>query len=294
MKIFVTGATGFIGSAIVQELLGAGHRVLGLARTDAAADALAQAGVEVHRGNLSDTASLAAGARASDGVIHTAFVHDFSDLAAAGETDRVAIEALGTALATSGRPLIVTSGTLHLASGRVAVEADMPNAKSSATHRIASEETTLAFASRGVRAMLLRLPPSVHGDGDHGFIPALIAVARNTGVSAYIGDGCNRWPAVHRLDAAQLYRLAVEKGSAGAIYHGIGDQGVPVREIAEVIGRRLNLPVVAKPAEHFGWLGHFLSVDCPASSTQTRERLGWSPKQPGLIPDLDRPGYFAT
>jgi nucleoside-diphosphate-sugar epimerase len=298
MRVFVTGASGFIGSAIVKELTTAGHQVLGLARSDASATSLVAAGAEVQRGSLEDLESLRGGAAATDGVIHAAFIHDFVDLAAAGETDRLAIEALGAALADSGRPLIVTSGTAHLTPGRLGTEDDVPDPNSVAKHRIASEETTLALASRGIRSSLLRLPPSVHGDGDHGFVPALIGIARQKGVSAYVGDGRNHWPAVHRLDAAHLYRLILEKGSAGARYHGIADQGVPVREIAEVIGRRLNLPVVSKSreeaADHFGWLAHFISIDCPASSAQTQERLGWHPTQPGLLPDLDRDQYFAS
>lgn len=229
-------------------------------------------------------------------MIHTGFVHDFSHLDAAGETDRRAIETLGAALAGSGRPLVVTSGTAHLTPGRLSTEDDAPDPKSAATHRIASEETTLAMASRGVRACLLRLPPSVHGDGDHGFVPALIAVARQKGVSAYVGDGRNRWPAVHRLDAAHLFRLVLEKGSSGARFHGVADEGVPIRDIAEVIGRRLSVPVVGKSLEeaagHFGWLAHFLGIDCPASSAQTQKELGWRPEQPALIPDLDRARYF--
>jgi nucleoside-diphosphate-sugar epimerase len=298
LRVFVTGATGFIGSAIVAELIGAGHRVLGLARSDAAAASLDAAGAEVHRGALEDLNSLRAGAAASDGVIHMAFIHDFTKLAAAGEADRLAIEALGGALAESGRPLVVTSGTAHLTPGRVATEDDAPDPKSGATHRIASEETTLAMASRGVRASLVRLPPSVHGDGDHAFVPALIRIAREKGVSAYVGDGLNRWPAVHRLDAAHLFRLVLEKGSAAARYHGVADEGVPLRDIADVIGRHLNVPVVATPSEEafdrFGWLAHFVRIDCPASSARTREELQWRPRQPGLIPDLDRGRYFET
>jgi len=298
MRVFVTGATGFIGSAIVQELIDAGHQVLGLARSDAAADALARLGIEAHRGELSDTESLAAGARGCEGVIHTAFIHDFVNFSAAGETDRRAIDALGAALAGSGRPLVATSGTAHLKAGRIGTEDDAPDPNSAATHRIASEETTLAMASRGVGASLVRLPPSVHGDGDYGFVPRLIEIAREKGVSAYVGDGLNRWPAVHRLDAAHLFRLALEKGSPGARYHGIADEGVPVRDIAEVIGRRLNVPVVGKSpeeaADHFGFLARFLALDCPASSAQTQERLGWRPTQRGLIPDLDHGRYFES
>jgi nucleoside-diphosphate-sugar epimerase len=293
MRVFVTGATGFIGSAIVRDLLDAGHQVLGLARSDAAAASLAAAGAEVHRGSLEDFESLAAGARACGGVIHTAFIHDFSNYAPAAEKDRRAIQTLGTALAGSDRPFVVTSGTLLVErQGPLATEEEAPNPRFPRK----SEEAALAVAARGVRVAVLRLPPSVHGDGDHGFVPALIAVARQKGVSAYVGDGFNRWPAVHRLDAAHLYRLVLEKGSAGANYHGVADEGVPFRDIAGVIGRRLNVPVVARSpqeaAEHFGWLAHFVGIDCPAASAQTQERLGWRPTQPGLIPDLDRPSYF--
>jgi nucleoside-diphosphate-sugar epimerase len=297
MRVFVTGASGFVGSAVVRELIDAGHRVLGLARSDAAAAAVAAAGAQAHRGDLDDVDSLLAGAARSDGVIHTAFIHDFSNFAASCATDRRAIEALGAALAGSDRPFLVTSGTALLTPGRLAVEDFVPTFDANSFPRIASEVAAAACAARGAHVSVVRLPPSVHGDGDHGFVPMLIAIARAKGASAYVGDGRNRWPAVHRLDAARAYRLALDKGAADARYHVVGEEGVPFREIAEVIGRRLGVPVVGKTpgeaADHFGWFSHFAALDCPASSQRTRELTGWRPSQPGLIADLDRPSYFA-
>jgi nucleoside-diphosphate-sugar epimerase len=295
MRVFVTGATGFIGTAIVRGLIQAGHQALGLARSDAAAKSLEALGAQVLRGNLDDLESLRSGATMSDGVIHAGFNHDFANYAAAAETDRRAIETLGAALAGSDRPLIVTSGTLlarpqsGLATEEDAADPNFPRK---------SEDAALVAAERGVRVSVLRLPPSVHGDGDHGFVPTLIGIAREKGVSAFIGDGLNRWPAVHLLDAANLYRRAVERGAAGARYHGVADEGVLTKEIAEVIGRRLNVPVVGKSREeaanHFGWITHFFAMDGPASSAQTRLQLGWRPRQPGLMADLDRAEYFAV
>lgn len=293
MRIFVTGATGFIGSAIVQELIEAGYDVLGLARSDKGAASLVRAGAKVRRGSLEDLESLRSGAAASDGVIHTAFIHDFNNYGPAVEADQRAIETMGTALQKSGRPLIVTSGLALLASG-IATEEDAP----SPDFPRKSEQTAMEFTSRGVRTSVVRLPFSVHGDGDHGFVPRLIQIAREKGVSAYIGDGLNRWPAVHRLDAARLYRLVLEKGSTGARYHGIGDDGVPTREIAELIGRGLDVPVVSKSqeqaAEHFGWMGLFFGMSASVSSSLTREKLGWRPTYVGLVDDLESGTYFET
>jgi nucleoside-diphosphate-sugar epimerase len=297
MRVFVTGATGFIGSAIVRELLEAGHAVVGLARSDQAAANLAAAGAAVHRGSLSDLDSLRAGAAAADGVIHTAYIHDFSatgDPAGAARTDGQAIQALGETLAGSGRPLVVASGSALLAPGRLATEAD--NLPDDLPHPRVSEQAAVQFAGRGVRVSVMRLPPSVHGQGDHGFVPALIGIARAKGLAAYVGDGSNRWAAVHRFDAARLFRLALEAAPAGARLHAVGDEGVPFRDIAEVIGQHLNLPLTSISREeadgHFGGFARFASIDVPASSALTQQRFGWRPVQPGLIADLDEGHYF--
>lgn len=292
MRVFVTGATGFIGSAVVQELLGAGHEVTGLARSDASARALAGAGAVVHRGELADLDGLRRGAAASDGVIHLGFIHDFSDYASNCATDLRAAEAMCAALAGSDRPFILTSGLMGLAPDGVTTEAATGEDAAAVALRVRSELAALATADQGVRAMVIRLPPSVHGAGDHGFVPMLIGVARETGVSGHVGAGDNRWPAVHRLDAARLYRLALERGAAGSRFHAVGDEGVPTRDIAAVIGRRLDLPVESRPAEHFGWLGRFFALDAVASAAQTRAQLGWAPREAGLLADLDQPHYF--
>jgi nucleoside-diphosphate-sugar epimerase len=291
MHIFVTGATGFIGSAIVQELLQAGHTVLGLARSDASAKSLATVGADVHLGTLEDLDSLQRGAAASDGVIHTAFIHDFSAYAAAAETDRRAIEAIGNVLAGSDRPFVTTAGLLGLAPGRVGTEKD----KSAYSPRM-SEETTMSVADKGVHASVVRLSPTVHGEGDYGFVPTLIDIARKKGVSAYVGDGVNRWPAVHRLDAAHLFRLVLEKGTTRASYHGAAEEGIPMRDIATVIGQQLNVPVVSKTPEeaagHFGWIAHFAAMDAPSSSAFTQQQLVWSPSHLTLLADLNQGYYF--
>jgi nucleoside-diphosphate-sugar epimerase len=287
MRVFVTGATGFIGSALVPELINAGHKVLGLTRSDAGAKSLAAAGAEVHRGSLEDLESLKSGASKSDAVIHLAFVHDFSKFLENCETDRRAIEALGSALAGSDRLLIATSGTLLVAAGRLATEEDAPTGT---MPRLNTEKEAAALVGPGVRICLVRLP-QVHDQNKQGLVTYLVDIARAKGVSAYVGDGMNRWSAAHLSDTARLYRLALEKGSAGC-YHAVAEEGVPVRDIAEVIGRRLKLPVVAKTpaeaAEHFGTMGGFAALDGAASSALTRERLGWRPVGPGLIADLER------
>jgi len=292
MRIFVTGATGWVGSAVAGELISAGYQVLGLVRSDAGARSLGAAGAEVYRGALTDLESLRGGAAAADAVIHTAFIHDFSKFQENCDIDARAIETLGNVLAGSNRPLIVTSGLGILKSGPIATEQDPAHAHLPRKSETAAE----SFVSRGVRAMSVRLAPSVHGDGDHGFVPMLINLAREKGLSAYVGDGQNRWPGVHRLDAARLYRLALEKGVAGGRYHGVAEEGVPFREIAEVIGRRLSVPVASlsqeEAAKHFGWMAAFAGMDLSASNQHTREQLGWQPKERGLIADMGEGLYF--
>jgi nucleoside-diphosphate-sugar epimerase len=290
MRVFLTGATGFIGTAVIPELIGAGHQVLGLARSDAGAKSLVAMGAQVHRGSLEELDSLRSGAAAADAVIHCAFNHDFSQYQANCEADRRVIEALGSVLIGSDRPFVVSAGVGVSTPGRAATENDVC-VPSSILPRSASEEAALSLAERGVRASVMRLP-QVHNLEMQGLITLLIIIAREKRVSAYVGDGANRWPAAHRLDVSHLYALALEKGSAGARYHAIAEEGIPLRQIAEVIGRRLNLPVVSKSpeeaADHFGCMAFMVGRDGLASSAITQERLGWRPVQPGLISDLER------
>jgi nucleoside-diphosphate-sugar epimerase len=290
MRVFITGATGFIGSAIIPELISAGHQVLGLARSDAAAKSLVAMGAEVHRGSLEDLESLRRGAAAADGVIHCAFNHDFSQYQANCEADRRVIEALGSVLIGSDRPFAVSAGVGVSTPGRAATENDAC-VPSSMLPRSASEEAALSLAERGVRASVVRLP-QVHNLEMQGLITLLVMIAREKRVSAYVGDGANRWPAAHRLDVARLYKLVLEKGTAGSRYHAIAEEGVPLHQIAEVIGRRLKLPIVSKSpeeaADHFGWMGFMAGHDSLAASATTQERLGWRPVEAGLIADLER------
>ncbi|MFD9818896.1 SDR family oxidoreductase [Streptomyces violascens] len=307
MRVFVTGASGWIGSALVPELIGVGHQVVGLARSDAAAGELVAAGAEVYRGTLDDLDGLRSAAADSDGVIHLAFKHDIAfagDFAGAVRADRRAVEALGEALAGSDRPFVLASGLAGLVAGRVSTEQDghdidPDDSAQSGTGpdgRRATAELALRLASRGIRSSVLRLPPTVYGAGDSGFMAALVRIAREKEVSGYVGEGAARWPAVHRLDAAHLFRLALEEAPAGSTLHAVADEGVPLRSVAEVMGRHLDLPVVSiapeRAGEHYGWLGGLTALDCPASSALTRELLGWQPTRPGLIDDLEKGHYF--
>jgi nucleoside-diphosphate-sugar epimerase len=293
MRVFVTGATGFVGSAVVQELMGAGHEVIGLARSDAGAKALVAAGAKVHRGDLQNLDSLRSGAAAADGVIHTAFVHDFSNFVENCEIDKRAIEVLGSALEGSERLMLVTAGLVTVAQGRMPTEEDAPLPPSPDYPR-ASEVTAEKLLKRGVRVSVVRLP-QVHNTLKQGLVTYTIALARDKGVSAYVAGGLNRWAAVHVLDTGRLYRLALEKQEAGARYHAVAEEGVPVRDIAETIGRGLKVPVVSKSPEeapaHFGWLGMLVGRDLIGSSVQTQARLGWRPTGPGLIADLEQMRY---
>lgn len=294
MRIFVTGASGWIGSAVTAELIAAGHTVVGLARSDAAAEKVASAGATVQRGDITDLDSLRAGAEGVDGIIHTAFIHDFTAHENAAAVDFAAVQLFGDLLEGSGRPLVIASGIL----GAVSVETDTPDPATALSPRVRTEEMLLGFADRGIRSSAVRLAPTVHGDGDHGFMSVLIAIDRQKGSSGYIGDGSNRWPAVHRLDAAHLFCLALENAPAGSVLHAVDDEGVPILEIAEVIGRHLDVPVVSvaseDAADHFGWLGRMLGIDSPASSAITRQLLGWEPTHPKLIEDLAQGYYFTS
>jgi len=325
MQVFVTGATGFIGSAVTEELMAAGHTVTALARSEEAAKKLSARGIQPIPGGLDDMESLRRAAAAADGVIHLAFMHGLGQvpfarrlriffgglptgivsrfLEVSAEADRRAIDTLGAALRGSGRPLVTTFGTVGLShvgflAGKPATEEDEPDPLSAGIARARTEEKVEAWASLGVRATMVRLAPSVHGEGDTGFVPQLIDIARKKGKSAYIGDGQNRWPAVHRRDAARLFRLALEKGVAGARYHGVAEEGIPFRSIAEVIGRRLNIPVASlsarEAAKQFSYLAGFAATDNPSTSVRTRKELGWEPAEPGLLADLNGPGYFVT
>jgi nucleoside-diphosphate-sugar epimerase len=301
MRIFVTGASGWIGSAVVAELLAADHAVVGLARSDASAEAVAAAGAEVRRGDIGDLDLLRAAARASDGVVHLAFRHDIAftgDFETAVGSDRAAIEALGEALAGTNRPLAIASGVAGLKPGALATERDMGEPFPGAGGRVLNERAALALVERGVRSISVRFAPTVHGNGDNGFIAMTVAADRAAGSAAYIGEGSNRWAAVHRSDAARLVRLGIESAPAGSVLHAVGEEGVAIRDVAEAIGRGLDLPVTSISAEqaeaHFGFLAHFLAVDMPVSNALTRELLSWEPSGPGLVADLGEDHYYAS
>jgi len=300
MRVF-TGASGWIGSAVVAEMLAADHQVLGLARSDASAEAVIAAGAEVRRGDIGDLDVLRAAAAESDGVVHLAFRHDIAftgDFQTAVSSDRAAIEALGEALAGSDRPLAIASGLAGLKPGALATERDMPEPFPGPGGRVLNERTALGFAERGVRSMSVRFSPTVHGEGDNGFVAMIVAADRAAGSAAYIGEGVNRWPAVHRSDAARLVRLGTESAPAGSVLHAVGEEGVAIRDVAEAIGQGLELPVTSITDEqaggHFGFLAGFLGLDIPASSALTRELLSWEPTGPGLIADVEVGHYFAA
>lgn len=297
MRIFVTGASGWVGSATVPELIAAGHDVIGLARSEQSAAAIEAAGARVHRGSLEDLDGLASAASAADGVIHLAFIHDFANFEASALVDRSAIEAFGNVLAGTGKPLVIASGTGAVSgAGGIRTERDGGDPNSAVAPRVLNEQIALSLAERGVRAAAVRLPPTVHGAGDHGFVPRLIDVARERGVAAYVGDGSNRWPAVHRSDAARVFRLAIEDAPAGSALHAVAEEGVEMREIARVFSEHLGVPTASisreDAGEHFGFLGAFVGADVPASSAITRELLGWSPSEIGLLADLEQGHYF--
>jgi len=306
MRIFVTGASGWIGSAVVPELLGAGHEVVGLARSDASAQRLEAVGATAHRGDLDDPEGLAKAAADSDGVIHLAFQHEVAfggNFAAAGAADRRAVEAMGAALADSDRPFVLASGLIGLTAGRAATEDDglvaSPEVRANpAGRRAATALLTLSLRGVGVRSSVLRFAPTVHGDGDNGFMATLVHIARQRGVAGYVGDGTNRWPAVHRSDAARLARLAVESAPGGSVLHAVAEEGVPFREIAEAMGRRLDLPVTSvapqDAPEHFGYLARFVALDSPVTATITRQLLGWEPTGPSLLQDLRQDHYYRS
>jgi nucleoside-diphosphate-sugar epimerase len=294
MRVFITGASGWIGSAVVPELLSSGHDVVGLARSDASATAIAALGADVFRGSLDDPQSLREGAALSDGVIHLGYNHDFSRMEEAALTDRNAIEAIGTVLKNSDRPFVIAGGVLGLAPGRIATESDQP--ESGLHPRTTNVHFALSFAEEGVRTSCVRFAPTVHGDGDHGFIATLVAIAREKGLSGYIGYGTNRWPAVHRLDAARLVRLTLEGAPAGSSVHAVAEPGIATKAIAHAIGAGLGVPVVSvsneEAVDHFGWISQFFAMDATASNTITRELLEWEPTHQSLLEDLSEDHYF--